>query len=80
MATVEELKRVKRRHAATLLRKEGVNGVDIDEDATGAPIIAIHLETDDPKVIQQLPHELEGHPVKFVCTGPIRKQTAKRGS
>lgn len=79
MATFEELKAVKRRHAAELLRQEGVCGVDIDEDASG-PVIAIHLDSDDPAVRQQLPSDLEGHPLKFVHTGPIRKQRSKRGS
>ncbi|MGH7215282.1 MAG: hypothetical protein ACREIT_11015 [Tepidisphaeraceae bacterium] len=80
MATFKELKAVKRRHAAELLKKDGVSGVDIDEDANGAPVIAVHLETDDPRVRRQLPNELEGHPLKFVHTGPIRKQAARGGS
>ena len=37
MATFEELKAVKRRHSADLLRREGVCGVDIDQDASGQP-------------------------------------------
>jgi len=78
MVTFEELKAVKRRHAATLLRKAGVCGVAIEQDADGAPVIAVHLDDDDPGVREQLPTELEGHPVKFVYTGPIRKQSAKR--
>ena len=78
MATFDELKAVKRRHAAALLRKTGVSGVDIDEDSKGAPVIAVHLDTDDPAVREQLPRDLEGHPVKYVHTGPIRKQSATR--
>ena len=78
MTTFEDLKAVKRRHAASLLRRDGVVGVDIDEDDSGEPVIAVHLERDSPKVRQQLPSELEGHPVKYVLTGPVRKQAAKR--
>jgi hypothetical protein len=78
MATFNELKAVKRRHAAALLRKTGVCGVAIDQDSDGTLVIAVHLESDDPGVREQLPTELEGHPVKFVHTGPIRKQRAKR--
>ena len=78
MATFDELRAVKRRHAAALLRKEGVCGVDIDEDADGGPVIAVHLEKDDPGIRRELPSELEGHPLKFVHTGPIRKQGARR--
>lgn len=80
MATFEELKAVKRRHSADLLRREGVCGVDIDQDASGQPMIAVHLDSDDPDVRSSLPDELEGHPLKFVQTGPIRKQAAKRKS
>ena len=78
MATFDELKAVKRRHAAELLRTEGVSGVDIDEDAAGEPIIAVHLESNDPEVRARLPHDLEGHPLKFIHTGPIRKQHKPR--
>ena len=78
MATFDELKAVKRRHAADLLRRTGVCGVDIDRDSDGCLVIAVHLDSDDPDLRQQLPTELEGHPLKFVHTGPIRKQSARR--
>ena len=78
MATFEELKKVKRRHAAELLKQNGVCGVDIEQNAPGGPISTVHLDTKDPAVKQQLPRELEGFPLKFVQTGPIRKQTKKR--
>ncbi|MEX2174305.1 MAG: hypothetical protein WD872_08085 [Pirellulaceae bacterium] len=74
MATFEELKAVKRRHAAELLRRDGVCGVDIDRDASGQPFLAIHLDSSDPQVRSQLPDQLEGHPLQFIQTGPIRKQ------
>jgi hypothetical protein len=74
MASFETLKAVKRRHAAELLRKPGVVGVDIDTDASGDSFLAVHLETDDQATREQLPTELEGHPLRFVQTGPIRKQ------
>ena len=80
MATFDELKAVKRRHAANLLRMAGVNGVDIDQDASGNPIIAVHLESNDPAVRARLPDDLEGHPLKFIHTGPIRKQHNPRDS
>lgn len=78
MATFDELKAVKRRHAADLLRRDGVCGVDIGRDADGCLVIAVHLDSDDPDLRNQLPTELEGHPVTFVHTGPIRKQRRKR--
>jgi hypothetical protein len=77
MATFEQLLAVKRRHAAELLRSPGVSGVDVETDARGRAVIAVHLDTDDPEVIGRLPVKLEGHRVKFVHTGPIRKQTKK---
>jgi hypothetical protein len=79
VATFDELKKVKRRHAAALLKHSGVCGVDIEQDAPGGPIITVHLDTKDPAVKEQLPRELEGFPLKFVETGPIRKQAKKRG-
>lgn len=74
MASFETLKAVKRRHAAELLRMPGVVGVDIETDAAGDSFLAVHLEADDEAVQEKLPKELEGHPLKFVRTGPIRKQ------
>jgi hypothetical protein len=74
MATLDELKAVKRRHAAALLRAAGVCGIDIDQDSAGEPIIAVHLTSSDPQVRALLPDDLEGHPLKYIHTGPIRKQ------
>jgi hypothetical protein len=74
MATFEQLLAVKRRHSPTLLRQAGVCGLDVETNPEGQSIIAVHLDTDDPQVLKQLPDQLEGHPLKFVQTGPIRKQ------
>ena len=78
MATFEELLAVKRRHSPTLLRQTGVCGLDVETDKEGKAVIAVHLDTNDPLVLKQLPSELEGHPLKFVQTGPIRKQNAEK--
>ena len=71
-ATVDKLRTVKRRHAAALLRRPGVSGVDIDD--TGAGAITVHLDTRDPKLLRGLPRTLDGIKVEYVYTGPIRKQ------
>jgi hypothetical protein len=74
MATLEELKLVKRRHSADLLRRPGVCGVDIEVDPRGKAVLTVHLETDDASVRECLPDEIEGHRVKYVRTGPFEKQ------
>jgi hypothetical protein len=73
MATVDDLRAVKRKYSAHLLKQPGVVGVDIDIRETG-PVIQVHLDSDDPKVRASLPTQLDGHPVEYVYTGPIRKQ------
>ena len=49
-------------------------GVDIEVDKAGNGSLAIHLDTKDPKVKAGLPDVLDGVPVEYVYTGPIRKQ------
>jgi hypothetical protein len=74
MATFEELKAVKRRHSADLRRLPGVCGVDIDKDADGEHVLTVHLDTKDPSIRRSLPEHVEGHPVKYVVSGPFKKQ------
>jgi hypothetical protein len=71
-ATVDRLRTVKRKHAAALLRRPGVCGVDIDD--TGAGAITVHLDTRDRRLLRDLPRTLDGVKVEYVYTGPIRKQ------
>ena len=73
MATVDDLRPVKRKYSADLLRRPGVAGVDIDVDDSGEAVLTVHLDTKDPKVRTELPKHLDGFPVKYVYTGPIRK-------
>jgi hypothetical protein len=73
MGTLDELKLVKRRNSADLLRRPGVCGVDIETDPLGNAVLTVHLETDDPKVRKTLPDKIEGHAVKYVHTGPFQK-------
>jgi hypothetical protein len=71
-ATVQKLRAVKRKHAAALLRRPGVCGVDINDAGAGA--LTVHLDTRDEKIIRALPESLDGVRVEYVYTGPIRKQ------
>ncbi len=73
MSTEEEVREVKRRHSAELLRRPGVCGVGVEKGESGEYVIALHLDTDDPAMQALLPKEIEGHPVKLVQSGPFRK-------
>lgn len=74
MATFEELKAVKRRNSSDLLRRPGVCGVDIDKDSNGEFVLAVHLDTNDESVRRSMPAHIEGHPVKYIVSGPFEKQ------
>jgi len=74
MATVDDLRAVKRKYSAQLLKQPGVAGVDIDIKESGDPVIQVHLDSKDPKIRTSLPTQLDGYPVEYVYTGPIRKQ------
>lgn len=74
MATLNEIRAIKRKHAARLLQHEGVCGVDIETDAGGESVLALHVDTDNTKVLSDLPTELDGVPLKLVHSGPFRKQ------
>ncbi len=74
MASVDELKPVKRKYSAELLGKLGVCGVDIDVKKSGDAVLTVHLDTDDPVIKADLPKSLDGFPVTYVHTGPFRKR------
>lgn len=74
MATLDEMKAVKRKYSAGLLQQRGVCGVDIEIKDSGEAALTVHLDTKEKSVRDGLPAELEGHPVKYVYTGPIRKR------
>jgi hypothetical protein len=73
MATEKEISDLKRRHSLRLLNQAGVSGVGVEKDEAGGYFLAIHLNTDDPRILSQLPKEIEGHPIKFLHSGPFRK-------
>ena len=73
MATLNEIKAVKRRHSAHLLQLPGVIGVDIKINKSGKASLTVHLDTKSDEIRQALPNNLEGYPVQYVYTGPVRK-------
>jgi hypothetical protein len=72
MATEQEIRELKRRHSSRLLNQPGVAGVGIEKDAAGEYVLTVHLDADGPEP-RGLPAEIEGHPVKYVSSGPFRK-------
>ena len=76
MSSEGEIREVKRRHSAELLRLPGVCGVGVEKNRRGEFILRLHLDTDDPKIAEQLPREIEGYAVESVHSGPFRKQAS----
>ena len=71
---LEILRAVKSRHSRSLLARPGVSGVGIEMDEHGRPRLTVHLDADEPKARERLPDTLEGHPVRYLVTGPFRAQ------
>ena len=74
MATFDEAKKIKRKHSETLLKQPGICGVDVQTDAAGEAVICIHVDTNDAKLLANIPTQLDGIAVKSLHTGPFRKQ------
>ena len=55
MATEQEIRELKRKHAPDLLGRPGVSGVGVEKDADGGFVLAVHLNTDDPEALGGLP-------------------------
>jgi hypothetical protein len=73
MATREECKTVKERHAARLLKEPGVVGVGVEKREEGDYVLTIHLDAASQGAQSQLPTELDGCPVQIVQSGPFTK-------
>lgn len=73
MATLNEVRALKRKYAAELLRQPGVVGLDIDIKDSGEAELTVYLDTKDPKLRAALPEQLDGVTVKYAYSGPIRK-------
>jgi hypothetical protein len=77
LATEQEIRELKHRHSASLLARPGVSGVGVEKNDSGDYVLAVHVDTDDPEALKQLPEDIEGHAVKYVRSGPFRKLPAK---
>jgi len=60
------------RHTPAWMSLSGVVGTAQGADAHGAPVILVLLAKDDAAVRKQIPSTVEGWPVRFDVTGPIR--------
>ncbi len=73
MASEQEARDVKNRHSMRLLRLPGVSGVGVQKSGDDDFYIAVHVDSSDPKVIEQLPKQLEGLRVETIVSGPFKK-------
>jgi hypothetical protein len=80
MASEQEARDAKNRHSMELLRTPGVCGVGVQKTDAGEFYIAVHLESDDPKLAEQLPRLLDGVAVQTVVSGPFRKLSSSGSS
>ncbi len=69
---MERLREVKSRHSRELLARPGVSGVGVEMDEEGRPSLVVHLDADRPDSRKGLPDQIEGHPIKYLVSGPFR--------
>jgi hypothetical protein len=79
MASEQEARDVKNRHSTALLRLPGVCGVGVQKASDGDFYIAVHIESSDAKVTEQLPKQLEGLRVETIVSGPFKKLSGSAG-
>jgi hypothetical protein len=72
----EKVHEVKRRYAGQYLQRPEVSGVGVEKDAAGQYVIAIHVNTQDPRIPEQFPSHLEGIPVRTIYSGPFQAYTS----
>ena len=78
MASEKEVTKIKDQIAFKLLDQPEVSGVGVEKDDKDGYVLAIHLNTDDPEIRKRLAVQIKGAPVKFLSSGPYRKQAAKK--
>jgi hypothetical protein len=64
--------RAKKKHEASLLAIDGVEGVGIGRDQLGNDAIVVYLRDETAK--ERLPKQAEGFPIETYVTGPIDAQ------
>lgn len=79
MASEEQAREVKNRHSMELLKIPGVCGVGVQKSAENDFYIALHVESDDPRIVGQLPKQLEGLRVETIVSGPFKKLSGNAG-
>ena len=62
-----------------LLKIPGVCGVGVQKSAENDFYIALHVESDDPRIVGQLPKQLEGLRVETIVSGPFKKLSGNAG-
>lgn len=80
MATEDEIRDLKTRHAADLLARPGVSGVGVERDGQGGYVLTVHLASGDPAVRASLPEQIEGHLIRYSQSGPYRRFPAVKGA
>jgi len=66
-----EINAVMDAHVQELMEIPGVTGVAVGETDEGIPCILILILEDSDEIKNELPKELEGHPVRTMVTGEI---------
>lgn len=71
-ATMETIKRLKRRYEAGWLAIPEVVAVGIGQTSAGAPGLIVSVRNSPEKVRQTIPEKVEGVPVEIQVTGEIK--------
>ena len=77
MATEEEIRDLKRRHAPLLMARPEVTGVGVERDEAGSYVLAVHLTSDAPALLATMPAEIEGHPIRYTGSGTYTRLEAE---
>ena len=79
MASEEQAREVKNRHSMELLKIRGVCGVGVQKSGDNDFYIALHIDSDDPEIVGQLPRQIEGLRVETIVSGPFKKLSGNAG-
>jgi hypothetical protein len=71
--TEEEVRQIKRKYSADLLKQPGVCGVAVEKDDQGNFVLAVHLDPSQPGAGSAVPNAIEGCPVRRYESGPFEK-------
>lgn len=77
MESEERINEAKDRLSPQLFSLPGVVGVGVERDESGRFVLAVHVETDNPKLLSQLPKEVEGYRVKVITSGQYEKLSSE---